>query len=86
MEASAGAEDTVHVRMSSDEALVLFEWLHRHEAVNVRLDQLGLEDAAERAVLWSLSGSLEKVLAEPFRADYAQLLEAARANLRPAAE
>lgn len=86
MEASGGVKGTVCVRMSSDEALVLFEWLHRHEAANVRLDQLGLEDAAERAVLWSLSGSLEKFLAEPFRAEYAQLLEAARANLRPAAE
>jgi hypothetical protein len=86
MEASAGAENRVYVRMSNDEALVLFERLHRHGAANVRLDQLGLEDAAERVVLWDLSGSLEKLLVEPFRPDYAQLLEKARANLRPTAE
>ena len=55
-------------------------------SASVRLDQLGLEDAVERAVLWNLSGSMEKLLAEAFRPDYSQLLERARANLRPAAE
>ena len=86
MEASAGEGGTVYLKMSSDEALVLFEWLHRHEAADVPLDQLGLEDAAERAVLWHLSGSLEELLVEPFRPDYVQLLNAARAKLRSAAE
>ena len=72
--------------MTSAEALVLFEWLHRHEAQNIRLDHLGIEDAAERAVLWHLSGALEKLLVEPFASNYTDLLAAARSEVRPRAE
>jgi hypothetical protein len=86
VDASLSSDESVTVEMTNAEALVLFEWLHRNETADVRLDQLGLEDAAERATLWNLSGALEKLLAEPFASNYAELLEAARAKTRTGAE
>lgn len=85
MDVSEGQDSIVYLRLSRAEALVLFEWLHRHEDEDGRLDRL-VEDAAERAVLWSLSGALEALLPEPFAVDYADRLEAARASLRSGAE
>jgi hypothetical protein len=85
MEGSQGLGDEIQLRMSGAEALVLFEWVHRHEDENVRLEHL-VNDPAELAVLREISGSLERLLAEPFAEDYAERLEAARATLRPAAE
>lgn len=82
MEASAGPDDAVYLRMSNDEALVLFDWVHRHEDADVELPQL-VEDGAEREVLWSISAALEKLLAEPFRRDYANLLDEAKGRIRP---
>ena len=69
--------------MSSNEALVLFEWVHRNENLDTRLDHVGVADEAERTVLWNLSASLETVLVAPFQADYLDALESARAALRP---
>ena len=84
MDASADAsEGGLHLRLSDDEALVLFEWLQRNEEVDQDLASAGVDDPAERQVLWSLSGCLMRALAEPFRADYLDLLEAARSRLRP---
>lgn len=82
MEASHGPDDAVYLRMSADEALVLFEWVHRHEALDIKLGHL-TEDAAERITLWSVSGALESLLAEPFRADYGRILKEAKQRLSP---
>ena len=72
----------VLVRLSRDEALVLFEWLHR------AADQDELRTAtthhAELIALESLSALLEAELVEPFAADYANLVAAARRRLEAA--
>ena len=72
--------DGVVLRLASDEALVLFEWLHRME------DEEGyasvIEDDAEELALWRLSGLLESELVEPFRPDYRQLVAEARDRVR----
>lgn len=81
MRAATDDHDVV-LRMSEAEALVLFEWIHRKEDEDARLDHLGLVDAAERMVLWEISGALESLLAAPFRADYATVVDAARAEVR----
>lgn len=83
MDASTGPNDLVYLRMTADEALVLFDWVHRNEEADIELGTAGVTDSAERQVLWELSGALEKLLAEPFRANYLELLETARARLRP---
>jgi len=84
MKASMGPEAAVYMQMTHDEALVLFDWVQRHEDTG-SLDQI-VADPAELAVFWSVSCALERLLVEPFRTDYADVLEAARARLRPLAE
>ena len=70
----------VTVKLSSDEALVLFELLHRWE------DADWYENAdllpGERTVLWALSGRLETQLVEPFDPGYLDLVDQARERLR----
>lgn len=70
--------DTVTLTLSRDEAIVLFEWLHRFNA------EAGhrFEDQAEERVLWNLEASLESTLAEPFKPEYDELLAAARSRVR----
>jgi hypothetical protein len=70
--------DRIAVEFTSEEALVLFEWLAR--------TQNALEgtfvDQAEQRVLWDLESMLERELVAPFRADYDRLLRDARDALR----
>ena len=61
MEATLDSDDTVRLALASAEALVLFEWLHRNEDQDVRL---------------------ESTLVDPFRSDYLDVVERARASLR----
>ena len=69
---------TVRIELTSDEALVLFEFLRRFTDSDV----LATEDQAEQRVLWNLCCVLEKVLVEPFSANYPDLLAEARNRLR----
>jgi hypothetical protein len=68
----------MNLELSQDEALVFFEWLSRLD----EQDAFPCEDPAEQQVLWSLQKQLEKVLAEPFRANYRELVEQARARVK----
>lgn len=62
----------VVLELTGDEALVLFDWLGK-------LDALGLvRDTAERRVLEGVEAALERVLVDPFAADYPARVEAAR--------
>lgn len=72
--------DEVVIRFSRDEALVLFEWVHRNEAREIDFGDL-VEHQAERVALWSLSCLLEAELIEPFHPDYLDQVAAARARL-----
>ncbi len=63
--------------LNEDEALVFFEWLSRLD----ERDVLEYEDPAEREVLWILHGQLEKVLSQPFRPNYRELVVHARSQV-----
>jgi hypothetical protein len=63
--------------LTNDQALVLFEWLSRLDEA----DAMPCEHEAERQVLWTLHGQLEKALTEPLRPDYRSLLEEARSKV-----
>ncbi|GEM_PF-1119802 len=70
--------DRVTIQLSRDEAVVLFEWLHRCE------DEDGFslpEHHAEQVALWNLSALLERELVEPFKQNYRQLVEGATERL-----
>lgn len=71
-------EDLVRIELTSDEALVLFEFLQRFS----ESDKLVLEDQAEQRALWNLTCILEKELAQPFAVNYGELLSQARDRLR----
>lgn len=74
-------DDEISIRLSRDQALVLFDWLARTSAADL---PTAFEDPAEQRALWDLEASLESVLAEPLREEYRELVEAARGRLRDA--
>jgi hypothetical protein len=71
--------NSVKIELTSEQALVLFDWLGRFNA-----DPRGVlfEDQAEERVLWDLEATLERVLVEPFAANYRELLGQARERVR----
>ncbi len=67
----------VNVILTSDQALVLFEWLTREDGNS----RLSTEHQAEQKVLWEIEAQLEKALADPLLPDYAVRVAAARERL-----
>ena len=86
MESEERPDRQVRVTFTRPEALVLFEWLHRVESEDSSLAALNVEDQAEQRVLWDLSAVLERVLDEPFGADYTESVDAARSEVRDPAD
>ena len=72
----------VQLSLTSDEALVLHEFLQRFSESGA----LRLEDQSEERALWNLCCLLEKELLEPLSASYLQALEAARNRLRDSSQ
>jgi hypothetical protein len=70
--------EPVTLTLSRDEAVVLFEWLHRFNSE----EEHRFEDQAEQRVLWNLEASLESTLVEPFKPEYSEILATARSRLR----
>jgi hypothetical protein len=68
----------VTVTLTSDEALVLFELLHRWEDSG---ELNGLLQRGEQIALWALSALLERILVEPFEGNYSELVDDARRRL-----
>jgi hypothetical protein len=68
----------VKIELTSDEALVLYDWLTRF---NQRADT-DFADQAEERVLFDLEAMLEKALVAPLQSDYPALLAQARSNVR----
>jgi len=69
----------VSLTMSSDEALVLFDWLARTSDAT---HPVPFADPAEQLVLWNLEALLERVLVAPLKPDYDALLDDARRRMR----
>lgn len=70
--------EKVELKVTKDEALVLFELLSRFSEE----EKLSIQDQAEKRALWNLTGALEKALTEPFSSNWSELIEAARGRLR----
>jgi hypothetical protein len=71
--------DDMTIRLTKDEALVLFDWVHRAEAEDPA--RIAVEHPAERRALWNLSALLESQLAEPFSSEWRDIVESARERL-----
>lgn len=70
------AGEKITVELTHAEALVLFEWLAKHDGV------LPIDDPAEQDVLWRIEARLEKTLVEPLSPDYEAAVVAARKQVR----
>jgi hypothetical protein len=68
----------VKLELTSDEALVLYDWLTRFN----QRDDADFADQAEERVLFDLEAMLEKALVTPLQSDYAKLLARARSKVR----
>lgn len=71
-------KENIQLEISRDEAIILFEFLSRFSDD----ENLEIIDQAEKRVLWNMLSDLEKILAEPFTENYAEMLEKARENVR----
>lgn len=71
-------EPPVVVALSRVEALVLFEWLARHDGA------LPIEDPSEQDVLWRVEAALERQLDEVLASDYEAAVATARRTVRGA--
>jgi hypothetical protein len=68
----------VSLKLTADEALVLFEFLQPFS----NTDTLAIEDQAEQRALWNLCCLLEKNVLKAFDVDYSTAIENARDRLR----
>lgn len=71
-------DEKVTLTLSRSEALVLFEWLASRES---DLPERPPSNEPEQLVLWGMESQLERLLVEPFSADYGQSLAAARQHV-----
>jgi hypothetical protein len=72
-------DNELTIRLTRDEALVLFDWISRFSAAG-GADRF--EHGSEQLILWHLEAILEKELIEPFDDNYRGLLQAARERLK----
>jgi HPt (histidine-containing phosphotransfer) domain-containing protein len=70
--------EPVTLTLSRDEAVVLFEWLHRFNSETAHR----FDDQAEQRVFWDLEASLEASLEELLQPEHAEILAAARSRVR----
>lgn len=71
--------ENINLSLSSDEALVLLEWLTRFN--ENEMPSL-FEDQAEERVLFDLESILEESVTETLSGDYKELLSQARDKIR----
>jgi hypothetical protein len=69
---------SVKIELTSDAALVLYDWLTRFN----QREKTDFANQAEERVLFDLEAMLEKALVAPLQSDYAELLAQARSHVR----
>ncbi len=77
------AEKKINIKLTKEEAIVLFEFLRRF---NESDDFSRFEDQSEQRILRDLECILEKELSEPFRIDYQEVVKKAREVVRDETE
>lgn len=71
--------DKITIELTKDEALVLFDFLGRF---NEQDHKNIFEDQAEQKTFWLIEGQLEKILVEPFKPNYSDIIKQARDKIR----
>lgn len=75
------ASGQVNLALTSDQALVLFEWVARFNETSHEF-----ADQAEQRVLWDIEAMLESALLVPLSPDYKKLVQEARTRLRDSSD
>lgn len=70
--------EKVTIKLTKDEALVIFDFLGRFNENSTEKD---FEHRADQIALWNLEVVLESVLAEPFLPNYEDLIKEAREKM-----
>ncbi|MFI8347717.1 hypothetical protein [Streptomyces sp. NPDC085596] len=73
-------DSQVTIKLTSDEALVLSDWLEKLQMTDL---SRVVDDPAVWAPIHRIAGTLDKSFPELFAPDYDQRLEVARRRLRP---
>ena len=73
-------DDRINLGLSKQEALVFFDWLGRFNAIE--RDEFYVH-GAEQQVMFDLEATLEKLLAEPFKENYVDLVRDAQESVFP---
>jgi hypothetical protein len=69
----------ISIKLSEDEAVVLFEWLHNF---NEEERHTLFQDQSEERILFDLEAELEKVVSGIFAGNYKDILLKARERIR----
>ena len=68
-------KEDITIHLTKDEALVLFDFLGRfNQTTHTHIFQ----DQADRQPLWAIETQLDKVLVEPFKPDYLDIIREVR--------
>jgi len=70
----------VQLELSTDEALVLFEFIARFEEHDIK----PWSEIGEQQVVWRIEAQLEKALVEPFKPSYKESVQQARRRISEA--
>lgn len=74
-------KNSVLIELTSDEALVLLDWVARF---NESAKEGSFNDQAEERVLWDIEACLEAVLSDTLSSNYKAILAKARDQIRDA--
>lgn len=67
----------MRIELNDAETLVLYDWLKR-----ISEDNEYFQDISEQEVLWTIEAQMDKVLVEPFKPNYVEIIAEARKQVR----
>lgn len=67
----------MRIELNDAETLVLYDWLKR-----ISEDGEYFQDISEQEVLWTIEAQMDKVLVEPFKPNYVEIIAEARKQVR----
>lgn len=70
-------EIIMRIELNDAETLVLYDWLKR-----ISEDDEYFQDISEQEVLWTIEAQMDKVLVEPFKPNYVEIIAEARKQVR----
>lgn len=70
-------DQNIDISLPKDDALILFDWLARFNEGSIHTT-----DEVEKQILFNLEATFEKLLVEPFAANYNEIIALTKARIR----